>query len=59
MHLLHNVWGTGIDIINAAVIHIKRYDLRVVSSDYENLLRYMTGKLDQGHTPLKFNPTET
>jgi len=58
MCLLRNVGGTGtgIDIIKANVIHIKRYVLRVSSSDDENLLSYMTGNLDRGLTLIKFNP---
>lgn len=48
--------GTGTDIINATVIHIKRYVLRVSSSDNENLLCFMSGKLDRGRTSKKFNP---
>jgi len=46
MRLLHNVVSTGIDIINASVLHIKRCVLRVSSSD-ENLLHYMSDKLDR------------
>ena len=55
MCLLHNVVSTGTDIINATVIHIKRCVLRGSNSDDENLLRYLSAKLDRTSTRKKFN----
>ena len=55
MRLLHNVVSTGIDIINASVLHIKRCVLRVSSSD-ENLLHYMSDKLDRASIRKEWYP---